>query len=155
MRDALEKVRLNDGSMVYGRDTFAALCYGFRCGFLGLLHMETIQTRLGREFDLVLITTAPSVIYELLTTDGEEMTIDNPTNLPDVSKIEEMREPFVLAHIHTQQEFVGALMELCQQKRGVFKDMQYEGARVVLRYEMPLNEIIFDFFDQLKYRSRG
>lgn len=155
LRDALDKLRLNDASLTFEPETSAALGYGFRCGFLGLLHMEIIQTRLEREFDLDLITTAPSVIYELTKTDGEEMTIDNPTNLPDVSQIEEMREPFVLAHIHVPQEHVGALMELCQQKRGVFKDMQYEGSRVVLRYEMPLNEIIFDFFDQLKSRSRG
>ena len=155
LRDALEKLRLNDASLSFEPETSAALGYGFRCGFLGLLHMEIIQTRLEREFDLDLITTAPSVIYELTKVDGTEMTIDNPTNLPDVTHIQEMREPFVLAHIHTPQEFVGALMELCQQKRGVFKDMQYEGNRVVLRYEMPLNEIIFDFFDQLKSRSRG
>ena len=155
LRDALEKLRLNDASLSFEPETSAALGYGFRCGFLGLLHMEIIQTRLEREFDLDLITTAPSVIYELTRTDGAEMIIDNPTNLPDVSQIAEMREPYVLAHIHTPQEFVGALMELCQQKRGVFRDMQYEGSRVVLRYEMPLNEIIFDFFDQLKSRSRG
>ncbi len=155
LRDALEKLRLNDASLTFEAETSAALGYGYRCGFLGLLHMEVIQTRLEREFDLDLITTAPSVIYELTKLDGEAMTIDNPSNLPDVSTIAEMREPFVLAQIHTPQEFVGALMELCQQKRGVFKDMQYEGARVVLRYEMPLNEIIFDFFDQLKSRSRG
>ncbi len=155
LRDALEKLRLNDASVSFEPETSAALGYGFRCGFLGLLHMEIIQTRLEREFDLDLITTAPSVIYELTKSDGEKMTIDNPTNLPDVSQIVEMREPFVLAHIHTPQEFVGALMELCQQKRGEFKDMQYEGSRVVLRYLMPLNEIIFDFFDQLKSRSRG
>ncbi|GHU83693.1 elongation factor 4 [Clostridia bacterium] len=155
LRDALDKLRLNDASLSFEPETSAALGYGFRCGFLGLLHMEIIQTRLEREFDLDLITTAPSVIYELTRINGEEMTIDNPTNLPDVSQIAQMREPFVLAHIHSPQEFVGALMELCQQKRGVFKDMQYEGSRVVLRYEMPLNEIIFDFFDQLKSRSRG
>ncbi|MCL1963696.1 MAG: elongation factor 4, partial [Firmicutes bacterium] len=155
LRDALDKLRLNDASLAFEPETSAALGYGFRCGFLGLLHMEIIQTRLEREFDLDLITTAPSVVYELTRLDGETITIDNPTNLPDVSQIVEMREPFVLAHIHTPQESVGALMELCQQKRGVFKDMQYEGSRVVLRYEMPLNEIIFDFFDQLKSRSRG
>ncbi len=155
LRDALDKLRLNDASLTFEPETSVALGYGFRCGFLGLLHMEIIQTRLEREFDLDLITTAPSVIYELTRIDGETLTIDNPTNLPDVSSIAEMREPFVLAHIHTPQEFVGALMELCQQKRGIFKDMQYEGSRVVLRYEMPLNEIIFDFFDQLKSRSRG
>ncbi|MDR0897725.1 MAG: translation elongation factor 4, partial [Oscillospiraceae bacterium] len=155
LRDALEKLRLNDASLSFEPETSAALGYGFRCGFLGLLHMEIMQTRLEREFDLDLITTAPSVIYELTTNAGGDMTIDNPTNLPDVSTIAEMREPFVQAHVRTPQEFVGALMELCQQKRGVFGDMQYEGSHVVLRYEMPLNEIIFDFFDQLKSRSRG
>ncbi len=155
LRDAIEKLHLNDASLSFEPETSVALGYGFRCGFLGLLHMEIIQTRLEREFDLDLITTAPSVIYELTKVTGEEMTIDNPTHLPDPTHIAEMREPFVLAHIHTPQEYVGALMELCQQKRGVFKDMQYEGSRVVLRYEMPLNEIIFDFFDQLKSRSRG
>ncbi len=155
LRDALDKLRLNDASVSYEPETSAALGYGFRCGFLGLLHMEVIQTRLEREFDLDLITTAPSVVYQLTKLDGTELSIDNPTNLPDPSTIAEMREPFVLAHIHTPQEFVGALMELCQQKRAVFKDMQYEGSRVVLRYEMPLNEIIFDFFDALKSRSRG
>ena len=155
LREALDKLQLNDASLTFEPETSVALGYGFRAGFLGLLHMEIIQSRLEREFDLDLITTAPSVIYQLTKSNGEELTIDNPTNLPDPSQISEMREPFVLAQIHTPQEFVGALMELCQQKRGVFRDMQYEGNRVVLRYEMPLNEIIFDFFDNLKSRSRG
>ena len=155
LRDALEKLRLNDASLVFEPETSAALGYGFRCGFLGLLHMEVIQMRLEREFDLDLITTAPSVVYELTRSDGTEMIIDNPSNMPDPSGIIEMREPYVLAHIRTPSDYVGALMELCQQKRGEFKDMQYEGRQVVLRYEMPLNEIIFDFFDQLKSRSRG
>ncbi|MCL1795806.1 MAG: translation elongation factor 4 [Clostridia bacterium] len=155
LREALDKLQLNDASLTFEPETSVALGYGFRAGFLGLLHMEIIQSRLEREFDLDLITTAPSVIYQLTKSNGEELTIDNPTNLPDPSQISEMREPFVLAQVHTPQEFVGALMELCQQKRGVFRDMQYEGNRIVLRYEMPLNEIIFDFFDNLKSRSRG
>ena len=155
LRDALTKLKLNDASLSFELETSAALGYGFRCGFLGLLHMEVIQTRLEREFDLDLITTAPSVIYRITKTDGQELTIDNPSNLPDAVSIASMEEPYVLAQIHTPQESVGTLMELCQQKRGVYKDMQYEGSRVVLRYQMPLNEIIFDFFDQLKSRSRG
>ena len=155
LHEALDKLRLNDASLVFEPETSAALGYGFRCGFLGLLHMEVIQMRLEREFDLNLITTAPNVVYELTKTDGTEMRLDNPTNMPDPSSIAEMREPYVLAHIHTPEEYVGPLMDLCQQKRGEFRDMQYEGNRVVLRYEMPLNEIIFDFFDTLKSRSRG
>ena len=155
LHEALDKLRLNDASLVFEPETSAALGYGFRCGFLGLLHMEVIQMRLEREFDLNLITTAPNVVYELTKTDGTEMRLDNPTDMPDPSSIAEMREPYVLAHIHTPEEYVGPLMDLCQQKRGEFRDMQYEGNRVVLRYEMPLNEIIFDFFDTLKSRSRG
>ena len=155
LHNALDKLRLNDASLVYEPETSAALGYGFRCGFLGLLHMEVIQMRLEREFDLNLITTAPNVVYELTKTDGTEMRLDNPTNMPDPASIAEMREPYVMAHIHTPDAYVGALMEMCQQKRGEFRDMQYEGNRVVLRYEMPLNEIIFDFFDTLKSRSRG
>ena len=155
LRDALTKLKLNDASLSFEPETSAALGYGFRCGFLGLLHMEVIQTRLEREFDLDLITTAPSVIYRITRTDGQTLTIDNPSKLPDAVLIASTEEPYVLAQIHTPQESVGTLMELCQQKRGVYKDMQYEGSRVVLRYQMPLNEIIFDFFDQLKSRSRG
>ncbi|MEG0768204.1 MAG: EF-Tu/IF-2/RF-3 family GTPase, partial [Clostridia bacterium] len=155
LHDALEKLRLNDASLVFEPETSMALGYGFRCGFLGLLHMEIIQERLEREFDLDLITTAPSVIYELTKSDGTEMKIDNPSNLPDVMEIAEMREPYVKAQIFTPESAVGTIMELCQDKRGTFKDMQYEGNRVLLHYEIPLNEIIFDFFDQLKSRSRG
>ena len=155
LHEALDKLRLNDASLVFEPETSAALGYGFRCGFLGLLHMEVIQMRLEREFDLNLITTAPNVVYELTKTDGTEIRLDNPTNMPDPASIAEMREPYVLAHIHTPEAYVGPLMDLCQQKRGEFRDMQYEGSRVVLRYEMPLNEIIFDFFDTLKSRSRG
>ncbi|MBQ6858734.1 MAG: elongation factor 4, partial [Clostridia bacterium] len=136
-------------------ETSQALGYGFRCGFLGLLHMEIITMRLEREFDLDLITTAPSVIYKVYKSDGTVLDVDNPSNLPPIGEIEHMEEPFVKASIHTPQEYVGALMETCQNKRGIFKDMVYEGSRVCLHYEMPLSEIIFDFFDQIKSRSRG
>ena len=155
LKDALEKLQLNDASLTYDPETSQALGFGFRCGFLGLLHMEIIQERLEREFDLDLITTAPSVIFKVYKTDGSEVDVDNPSNLPPISVIEHMEEPFVKASIHTPQEYVGALMEVCQNKRGVFKDMVYEGQRVCLHYEMPLAEIIFDFFDQIKSRSRG
>ena len=155
LKDALEKLQLNDASLTYDPETSQALGFGFRCGFLGLLHMEIIQERLEREFDLDLITTAPSVIFKVYKTDGTEVDVDNPSNLPPIGVIEHMEEPFVKASIHTPQEYVGALMEVCQNKRGVFKDMVYEGQRVCLHYEMPLAEIIFDFFDQIKSRSRG
>jgi len=155
LKDALEKLRLNDASLSFEPETSQALGYGFRCGFLGLLHMEIITMRLEREFDLDLITTAPSVIYKVYKADGTVIDVDNPSNLPPVGEIEHMEEPFVKASIHTPQEYVGALMETCQNKRGIFKDMVYEGSRVCLHYEMPLSEIIFDFFDQIKSRSRG
>ena len=155
LKDALEKLRLNDASLTYDPETSQALGFGFRCGFLGLLHMEIIQERLEREFDLALITTAPSVIYKVHKTDGTVVDVDNPSNLPPTSVIDFMEEPYVKVSVHTPQEYVGALMEVCQNKRGVFKDMVYEGQRVCLHYEMPLNEIIFDFFDQIKSRSRG
>ena len=155
LKDALEKLQLNDASLTYEPETSQALGYGFRCGFLGLLHMEIISERLEREFDLDLITTAPSVIYKVFKTDGTMLEVDNPTNLPPVGDIEHMEEPIVKTTIHTPQEYVGALMEVCQNKRGVFKDMVYEGSRVCLHYQMPLSEIIFDFFDQIKSRSRG
>ncbi len=155
LRDALDKLKMNDASLIFEAETSSALGYGFRCGFLGLLHMEIIQERLEREFDLGLITTVPNVIYEVVKTNGETIRIDNPSNLPPQAEIEVMREPFVLSSLHTPQEFVGTLMELCRDKRGVFKDMQYEGSRVKLTYDMPLNEVIYDFFDQLKSRSRG
>ncbi|MBQ7785339.1 MAG: translation elongation factor 4 [Clostridia bacterium] len=155
LKDALEKLRLNDASLTFEPETSQALGYGFRCGFLGLLHMEIITMRLEREFDLDLITTAPSVIYKVYTTDGQVLDVDNPSNLPPIGEIEHMEEPYVKASIHTPQEFVGALMDTCQNKRGIFKDMVYEGNRVCLHYEMPLSEIIFDFFDQIKSRSRG
>ncbi len=155
LQDALAKLQMNDASLIYEPETSAALGYGFRCGFLGLLHMEIIQERLEREFNLNLITTVPNVIYEIITTDGETLHIDNPGHLPPVNSIEIMREPFVNATIYTPQDYVGTLMELCQDKRGVFKDMQYEDGRVKLNYELPLNEVIYDFFDSLKSRSRG
>ena len=139
LKDALEKLQLNDASLTYDPETSQALGFGFRCGFLGLLHMEIIQERLEREFDLDLITTAPSVIFKVYKTDGTEVDVDNPSNLPPIGVIEHMEEPFVKASIHTPQEYVGALMEVCQNKRGVFKDMVYEGQRVCLHYEMPLD----------------
>ena len=155
LKDALEKLRMNDASLSFEPETSVALGYGFRCGFLGLLHMDIMTTRLEREFDLNLVTTAPSVIYRVTKTNGAVMMIDNPTNLPPSGEIASMEEPFVHATIYSPQEYVGTLMELCQEKRGIFIDMQYEGSRVKLNYDMPLNEIIFDFFDQVKSRSRG
>ncbi len=155
LSDALEKLRMNDASLHFEPETSAALGYGFRCGFLGLLHMEIIQERLEREFDLDLITTVPSVIYEINKCNGDKLLIDNPTNLPPVGEIESMEEPYVFATIYTPQDYVGTLMQLCQEKRGIFLDMQHEGGRVKLTYDIPLNEVIFDFFDQLKSRSRG
>ena len=156
LRDALDKLKLNDASLSYEPEPSMALGFGFRCGFLGLLHMEIIQERLEREFDLDLVTTSPSVIYKVKLTDGGEMLLDNPSNMPNVAEIEYMEEPVVEAHIMTPSEYVGTIMELCQDKRGVFKDMTYiEEDRVNIKYELPLNEIIYDFFDQLKSRSRG
>lgn len=156
LREALDKLLLNDASLSFEPETSQALGFGFRCGFLGLLHMEIIQERLEREFDLDLVTTAPSVIYRIRTTSGEDLTIDNPTNLPPVTELDYMEEPMVEAHIMTPSDYVGAIMDLCQEKRGIFRDMTYiEENRVTLIYEMPLNEIIYDFFDQLKSRSRG
>ncbi len=155
LKDALEKLRMNDASLTFDPETSAALGYGFRCGFLGLLHMDIITTRLEREWDLNLVTTAPSVIYRVTKTDGSVIEIDNPTNLPKIDEIRSMEEPFVHATIYTPQDSVGTLMDLCQDKRGIFLDMQYEGNRVKLNYDIPLNEIIFDFFDQIKSRSRG
>ena len=155
LKDALQKLRMNDASLSFEPETSVALGYGFRCGFLGLLHMDIISQRLEREFDLTLITTAPSVIYHVFKTDGTMLAIDNPTNLPPIGEVEHMEEPFVLATVYTPQEYVGTLMEVCKDKRGTFLDMQYEGGRVKLAYHMPLNEIIYDFFDQIKSRSRG
>ncbi len=156
LRDALDKLVLNDASVSYEPETSSALGFGFRCGFLGLLHMEIIQERLEREFDLDLVTTAPSVIYKVVKTDGTGLTIDNPSNLPSMAEIAYMEEPMVQAHIIAPSEYVGTIMELCQDKRGVFDDMTYiEESRVNIKYTLPLNEIIYDFFDQLKSRSRG
>ena len=156
LKDALEKLKLNDASLSFEPETSNALGYGFRCGFLGLLHMEIIQERLEREFDLDLITTSPSVIYRVHTTDGRTILIDNPTNLPPVGEIDFMEEPMVNATIMTPSDYMGSIMELCQERRGTYEDMKYvEGNRVNLHYVLPLNEIIYDFFDQLKSRSRG
>ncbi len=156
LRDALEKLRLNDAALSFEPETSVALGYGFRCGFLGLLHMEIIQERLEREFDLDLVTTAPSVVYRVVKTDGSVVMIDNPTNLPPAQEISWMEEPYVDAQVITPQDYVGAIMELCQDKRGTFRDMKYiDGGRVVLSYDLPLNEVIYDFFDQLKSRTRG
>ncbi|WP_066688806.1 translation elongation factor 4 [Christensenella intestinihominis] len=156
LRDALEKLQLNDASLLYDPEVSVALGFGFRCGFLGLLHMEIIQERLEREFDLDLVTTAPSVSYRVRMMSGEEIEIDNPTNLPDPSMIEYMEEPIAQVSVMTPDTYVGAVMELCQEKRGVFKNMEYiEATRVLLHYEIPLNEIIYDFFDNLKSRTRG
>ncbi len=156
LRDALEKLQLNDASLLFEPETSVALGFGFRCGFLGLLHMEIIQERLEREFDFDLVTTAPSVIYRITLTDGEVINIDNPTNLPPVTSIEKMEEPIVKATIMTPIEYVGSIMELSQERRGVYKDMSYlDETRVILTYELPLNEIIYDFFDALKSRTRG
>ncbi|MBQ9112904.1 MAG: translation elongation factor 4 [Clostridia bacterium] len=156
LRDALEKLRLNDAALVFEPETSIALGFGFRCGFLGLLHMEIIEERLEREFNLDLITTAPSVIYEVKRRDGETVRIDNPSNFPPADEIEVAYEPIVKANIITPTEFVGGLMDLCQDRRGTFIDMKYiDTARVELHYDLPLNEIIYDFFDALKSRSRG
>ena len=156
LKDALEKLKLNDASLTYEPDTSVALGFGFRCGFLGLLHMEIIQERLEREFDLDLVTTAPSVIYKVFTTQGEVLMIDNPTKLPPVTAIEHIEEPIVKAEIFSPPEYVGDVMGLCQDKRGVFVDMTYlDTRRVKLSYDIPLNEIIYNFFDTLKSRTRG
>ena len=156
LKEALEKLQLNDASLSFEPETSVALGFGFRCGFLGLLHLEIIIERLEREFDLDLITTAPSVEYRITLTDGTQLTIDNPTNYPDPAKIAKCEEPFVDAHIYTPTEYVGSLMELCQNRRGVMRDMKYlDATRVDLHYELPLGEIVYDFFDAIKSRSRG
>jgi GTP-binding protein LepA len=156
LKEALEKLQLNDAALSFEPETSVALGFGFRCGFLGLLHMEVMQERIEREFNLDIITTAPSVIYKIMGTDGDVVELTNPTNLPDPSKIDHMEEPIVKASIITPTEYVGAVMELCQNRRGYFKDMQYlEATRAILNYDMPLNEIIYDFFDALKSRTRG
>ena len=156
LREALEKLQLNDAALNFEAETSVALGFGFRCGFLGLLHMEIIQERLEREFNLDLVTTAPSVEYKVIKTDGTILTIDNPTNLPDVSEIDYMEEPIVRASILSPKEYVGSIMELCQDRRGTYIDMEYlDETRVQLNYFLPLNEIIYDFFEALKSRTRG
>ncbi len=156
LRDALEKLQLNDAALQYEPETSQALGFGFRCGFLGLLHLDVITQRLEREFDLDLITTAPSVIYKIHKTDGTVIELTNPTNMPDASEIDYMEEPWVSAEIMLTKEYIGAIMTLCQERRGVYESTDYiEANRAVLKYKMPLNEIIYDFFDALKSRSRG
>ena len=156
LRDALEKLQLNDASLNYEPETSIALGFGFRCGFLGLLHLEIIQERLEREYNLDLVTTAPGVVYKVFKTNGEMIELTNPSNLPDPSEIEHMEEPIVSAEIMVTTEFIGSIMELCQERRGVYLGMEYiEETRALLKYELPLNEIIYDFFDALKSRSRG
>ncbi len=156
LKDALEKLRLNDASLTFDPETSVALGFGFRCGFLGLLHMDIIQERLEREYNLDLITTAPSVIYKVTLTSGEVKFIDNPTNYPDPGLIQSAEEPIINAHIFTPSDFVGNVMELCQERRGTFRDMKYiDDKRVDIHYELPLNEVIYDFFDTLKSRTRG
>ena len=156
LRDALEKLQLNDAALSYEPETSIALGFGFRCGFLGLLHLEIVQERLEREYNLDLVTTAPGVVYRVHKTDGEMIELTNPSNLPDPSQIEYMEEPFVSAEIMVTKDYVGAIMQLCQERRGVYKSMEYmEETRALLKYDLPLNEIIYDFFDALKSRSRG
>ena len=156
LKDALEKLSLNDASLLFEAETSVALGFGFRCGFLGLLHMEIIQERLEREFDLDLVTTAPSVSYKVVKTNGEMLMVDNPSNLPEAALIEYMEEPVADVSVMTPNDYVGAVMEICQEKRGNFRNMEYmEANRVVLHYDIPLNEIIYDFFDLLKSKTRG
>ncbi|SEK59952.1 GTP-binding protein LepA [Nitrosovibrio tenuis] len=155
LRDALEKLKLNDSSLHYEPETSQALGFGFRCGFLGLLHLDIVQERLEREYDMDLITTAPTVVYQILMRDGSIIEIENPSKMPDLSKIEEIREPIIIATILVPQEYVGTVITLCISKRGTQKNMQYMGRQVMLTYEMPLNEVVMDFFDRLKSASRG
>ncbi|RTK95846.1 MAG: elongation factor 4 [Neisseriaceae bacterium] len=155
LRDSLEKLKLNDASLNFEPEVSQALGFGFRCGFLGLLHMEIVQERLEREFDMDLITTAPTVVYQVLEKTGEVISVENPAKLPDVSRIQEIREPIITANILVPNDYVGAVIILCNQKRGVQLNMQYMGRQVMLTYEMPLNEVVLDFFDKLKSVSRG
>ncbi|NLY21679.1 MAG: elongation factor 4 [Tissierellia bacterium] len=156
VRDALEKLQVNDAALNFEPETSVALGFGYRCGFLGLLHMEIIQERLEREFDLNIITTAPSVIYKITKTDGEVIEIQNPTNLPQISEIAKMEEPIVDASIMTPTQYVGTIMEMCQERRGTFVNIEYiEETRAIVHYELPLNEVIYDFFDALKSKTRG
>ena len=156
LRDALEKLQLNDAALQFEPETSIALGFGFRCGFLGLLHLEIIQERLEREYNLDLVTTAPGVVYKVYKTNGELIELTNPSNLPDPSEIEYMEEPIVAAEVMVTTEYIGAIMELCQERRGIYEGMEYiERTRALLKYTLPLNEIIYDFFDALKSRSRG
>ena len=155
LRDALEKLHLNDSSLRYEPETSQALGFGFRCGFLGLLHMEIVQERLEREYDIDLITTAPTVVYRIVLRSGETIEIDNPSKLPELSKVEDIMEPMIRATIIVPQDYVGSVMTLCNEKRGSQKDMHYSGRQVILTYELPLNEVVMDFFDKLKSVSRG
>jgi GTP-binding protein LepA len=155
LREALQKLRLNDASLHFEPETSQALGFGFRCGFLGMLHMEIVQERLEREYDLDLITTAPTVVYEIIDTRGEVLQIDNPASLPPANKIQEVREPIILANILVPQDYLGAVIGLCVEKRGVQRNMQYLGSQVSLNYELPLSEVVLDFFDRLKSVSRG
>jgi GTP-binding protein LepA len=155
LRDALEKLQLNDASLRFEPEVSQALGFGFRCGFLGLLHLEIVQERLEREFDMDLITTAPTVVYQVLMKTGELIEVENPSRLPDLAKIDEIREPIITSTILVPQDYVGSVMTLCNQKRGVQRNMQYMGRQVMLTYEMPMNEVVMDFFDKLKSTSRG
>ena len=155
LRDALTKLQLNDAALQFEPEVSQALGFGFRCGFLGLLHMDIVQERLEREYDMDLITTAPTVVYEVLMKDGSIVNVENPSKLPDLPKIEEIREPIITATIFVPEEFVGNVITLCNQKRGVQLDMQYHGKQVMLRYDLPMNEVVMDFFDKLKSTSRG
>lgn len=155
LRDSLEKLQLNDASLQFEPEVSQALGFGFRCGFLGLLHMEIVQERLEREFDMDLITTAPTVVYQIILKNGEMLEVENPSRLPELSKIEEIREPIIIGTILVPQDYLGAVMTLCNQKRGVQKNMQYMGRQVMLTYDLPMNEVVMDFFDKLKSVSRG
>ena len=155
LRAAMSKLRLNDASFTWEMETSAALGMGFRCGFLGLLHLEIIQERLSREFDLDLIATAPSVVYEMTMTDGSEMELHNPADMPDVVQVAEIREPWIKATIYTPDEYLGAILKLCQDRRGIQTELSYVGGRAMVQYELPLNEVVFDFYDRLKSISRG
>ncbi|MEQ9436777.1 translation elongation factor 4 [Hyphomonas sp.] len=155
LRAAMSKLRLNDASFTWEMETSAALGMGFRCGFLGLLHLEIIQERLSREFDLDLIATAPSVVYEITMTDGTEIELHNPADMPDVVKVSEIREPWINATIYTPDEYLGAILKLCQDRRGIQTELSYVGGRAMVKYELPLNEVVFDFYDRLKSISRG
>jgi GTP-binding protein LepA len=155
LREALEKLRLNDAALRFEPENSEAMGFGFRCGFLGLLHMDIVQERLEREYDLDLVTTAPTVVYEVVTTDGEVLSLDNPAKLPNVSKVEEIREPIILANILTPPDYIGAVIKLCEEKRGVQRSITYMGSQVQIAYELPLAEVVLDFFDKLKSASRG